>query len=76
MDEETFNSCLKVFFFVFTLPFLPVTINILKDTIQEKNVYDKACMFAIASFLLSVHGFTWYVCFFLGRCVNGSKFWR
>lgn len=64
MDESTFNICLKVFFVIFTLPFLPVAINIIRDTIDEKNVYDKANMYAIASFLLSVHGFTWYICFF------------
>ena len=64
MNETTFNLCLKVFFVIFTLPFLPVAINIIKDTIDEKNVYDKANMYAIASFLLSVHGFAWFICFF------------
>lgn len=64
MDEATFNNCLKAFFFIVTLPFLPVAINILKDAIQEKDVYDKAEMYAIAFFLLSVDVFTWIVCFF------------
>ena len=64
MDETTFNTCLKVFFVVFTLPFLYVAINILKDTTQEKDAYDKAGMYAIASFLLSVNVFAWIVCFF------------
>lgn len=64
MDETTFNICLKVFFVIFTLPFLPIAINIIKDTIDEENVYDKANMYVIASFLLSVHSFTWYICFF------------
>lgn len=64
MNEAIFNNALKVFFVIFTFPFLPVSISILKDTIQEKNVYDKVCMFTIAYFLLSIHGFTWYICFF------------
>lgn len=64
MDEATFNSCLKAFFFILTLPFLPVAINILKDTIQEKDVYDKVGMYVIAFFLLSIDAFTWIVCFF------------
>ena len=68
MDESTFNICLKVFFVIFTLPFLPVAINIIKDTIDEKNVYDKAIMYAIASFLLSVNSFTWYLFFFKQAC--------
>lgn len=63
MDEATFNSCLKAFFFMFTLPFLPVAINILKDTLQEKDVYEKAGMYAIAFFLLSIDVFTWIICF-------------
>lgn len=64
MDEATFNICLKIFFFVFTLPFLPVAINILKETTQEKDVYDKVGMYGIAFFLLSIDVFTWIVCFF------------
>lgn len=63
MDEATFNSCLKAFSFILTLPFLWVAINILKDTIQEEDVYDKAGMYAIAFFLLSVDVFTWIICF-------------
>lgn len=64
MDEATFNNCLRAFFFIVTLPLLPVAINILKDAIQEKDVYDKAEMYAIAFFLLSIDAFTWVICFF------------
>ena len=64
MGEATFNNCLKVFFFILTLPVLPVAINILKDTVQEKNIYEKAEMYAITFFLLSVDVFTWIICFF------------
>lgn len=38
--------------------------NAFLDAIQEKDVYDKAEMYAIAFFLLSIDVFTWIVCFF------------
>lgn len=63
MDEAAFNNGLKVFFFILTLPVLPVAINILKDTLQEKDVYEKAEMYVIVFFLLSVDVFTWIICF-------------